>query len=533
MNDPLFRIKLLMEYKSEMTNSENINNLIKDVLVNEQSVIGAPNYGTIQSYSDSKDELDKTEYPNYCRYPKNAVLPSKNSAGLSGEEALIQGFCFYSPGIFIPSDSEITFWEISSISYAVDQHLAKGYKEDKDELIRNFTKILPIGSVASFYVGGNKYNTWITKPSGSPLWEFKGYYRSGDNKPYQQPKWVDMRTSYQRFVDDYGFAIQITAAIATAIAGAFTGGAAWVLTAEIVLEAGLGIAVGLREIEKGENVSAALSFITGALPMLKVSKIFRGIPTEQFTQLSKNLAEAGLTKYSKVEDYVKFYNGLPENQQKIMSKLLTQDEITRNALLKELKVAMSDELPNLIIKEFKDIVKANPKLLKSIPFFEKLWARELSTNSFFIVLGILVNTVWGDILNAEDLEKLKGVYSVVPDDLKKEMAFNLMSNSEVLPKLTKTESFKSIEKFAKLEKKGDAWSKWFNTQLKDSIQEAGGTYTELPENNDKAVADKVGNKRDEKELRKLGFIPITELTDTNEVYDYTQLNGIDWFKIKQ
>jgi hypothetical protein len=565
-----------MEYDSKLTNGENIDKLINSVLINEQTPVIMDIPGVENPFPSDKPKDNENKYPNYCKYPKNAVLPTKNSVGVSGEEALIEGFCFYPPGIYIPVDSEIRFWDIESISSAVDNHLKKqvkkSYREDKDELIRNFSNILPIGSVASFIVGGSTYNTWVTRPSGSPLWSFRGYYRSGDNKPYQSPKWVDSRTNYQRFVDDYGFAIQIAAALATALAGFLTGGAAWVLTAEIVLELGLGVAVGLRELEKGENVSAALSFITGFLPMLKMSKLFRGIPESDFIELSKNLSEAGLTKSSKVDDYVKFYNSLPESQQKIMSKLLTQDEITKNLLLKELKTSMADELPKLIIKEFGNIVKSDPKLLKSIPFFDRLWARELTTNSFFIILGTLVNVVWGDKLNAEDLKKLKGFYSVVPDELKKEIAFNLLSNAEILPKISETKSFRDIEKLMNIDKTGTSWAKWFNTKFKKATEEAGGSYTELPEDkyiavkdtvgnkidnksiedtvgnkidnkstkdtvgnkiDNKSIKDTVGNIRDEKELRRLGFVPFNELSDSQEVYDFTNLNDVDWFKIQK
>jgi hypothetical protein len=565
-----------MEYDSKLTNSENINKLINSVLINEQTPVIVDIPGVENPFPLDKPKDDKDKYPNYCRYPKNAVLPTKNSAGVSGEEALIEGFCFYSPGIYIPVDSEIRFWDIDSISSAVDKHLKKQvkkkYREDKDELIRNFSRILPIGSVASFMVGGSEYNTWVTKPSGSPVWEFKGYYRSEDRKPYQPPKWVDSRTNYQRFVDEYGFAIQIAAAVATAAAGVLSGGAAWVLTAEIVLELGLGVAVGLRELEKGENVSAALSFITGFLPMLKMSKLFRGIPESDFIELSKNLAGAKLTN---VDDYVTFYNELrSESQKMIMSKLLKQDEITKNLLLKELKTSMADELPKLIVKEFKNIVESNPKLLKSIPFFERLWARELTTNSFFIILGTLVNVIWGDKLNAnaEDLKKLKGVYSVVPDELKKEIAFNLISNAEHLDKISETKSFKDIEKLMNIDKTGTSWAKWFNTKFKKATEEAGGSYTELPEDkyiavkdtvgnkidnksiedtvgnkidnkstkdtvgnkiDNKSIKDTVGNIRDEKELRRLGFVPFNELSDSQEVYDFTNLNDVDWFKIQK
>jgi hypothetical protein len=529
------RIKLLMEYDSKLTNSENIEKLDNSKTLLEEQKPDNLMPGQSDNYlrtTSSEPEDDTINYPNYCSYPENAILPAKNSAGVSGEEALIKGFCFYLPGIYLPVDSKITFWDIPAISRVVDKHLLKHTEENKETIIQNFTKIFPIGSVFSFYIKNEKYNPWITLPEGSLSWKLMGWYRKGDNKPYQQPKWIDERNEYQRFIDDYGFAIQISAAVATAVAGALTGGAAWVLTAEILVEAGLGIVVGLRELEKGENVSATLSFITGFLPMLKLSKYFRGIPESEFTLLSKNLAGAGLTKSSTVEDYVKFYNSLPESQQKILSKLLTQDETTRNLILKDLKTAMSEELPELIIKEFKGLAKTNPELLKSIPFFEKLWVRELSTNSFFIVLGIIVNAAFGDILNAEDLEKLSGVYSVVPESLKKEMAFNLVSNAEILPKLANSESFQKIKKLGNLENTGKTWSKYFNTHLKDSIEEAGGKYTELPDNEEKAVEDKVGNKRDEKELRRMGFIPITELTDDQQRYDYTRLNHVEWIKIR-
>ena len=531
------KIKLFMNYSLNKTLSENI---LEQENIKTKSDLMYQEWEKEQSAEKEKEkEKNKTAWKERCRYPEKALLPPKNNAGVEGKDALIDGFCYYPTpnkdggisGIYIPEDSEISWWTVEKISYAVDQHLEKYPEEDRKTSISNFSKIFPLGTVFAFKVGNSTYTTWITLKDG--FWEFKYFYNIVDRKPYEQPTWVDERTKYQKFVDEYGFAIQITAALATAIAGMMTGGVAWVLYAEIALEGGLGLAVGLREMEKGENVSATLSFITGILPMLKLSKVFTGIPEKEFIELSKELKNAGLTATSDVSKYVEFYNGLSPDKQKIMSKLLKQDDYFKEKLLKSL----NDELPKIVNDGLKKMVKENPELLKSIPFFERLWARELGTNSFFVILGILVNVVWGDILNAQDLEKLKGVYSVVPENLKKEMAFNLISNVEILPKLTKTESFKSIEKFTNLEKKSNSWSvvmgKWFNTYLKDSIQEAGGTYTELSENNDIAVPNKVGNKRDEKELRKLGFIPMTELTDTQDIYDYTRLNSVDWFKIKK
>jgi hypothetical protein len=542
------RVKLLMGYDMSKTLNENTQNIF------EQPESRGLSPEQIQyQYRQKQEEQRKEElkkYPNWCKYPDKALGIPKNPEGAEGEDAILidkktgKRFCFYpSPSnkkngeiqsIPIPEDSEIIWQDVPYISDFADYLSNKYPKEDKELIITNLSKILPIGTVKGFWVGETYYTLYITRESGSQFWKFSYYRDSKTKKEYETPKWVDKRSDYQRFVDDYGFAIQIAAALGTAIAGMLTGGAAWVLYAEIALEAGLGAAVGFRELEKGENVSAALSFITGALPMLKLSKMFRGIPEGVFTELSKKLSKAGLTKSSNVDDYVKFYNSLSESEQMVMSKLLSQDEVTRNLLLKELKTTVSEGLPKIIIKELENMVKSKPELLKSISFFNKLWARELSTNAFFILLGILVNAAWGDVLNSEDLEKLKGVYINIPEELQKEIAFNLLSNdAEVLKKLPQTKSFNSIKTFTKLDKKSKAWGEYVNTVMKDSIQKANGVYTELPDDKHIAVDNKKGSIEDEQKLRKEGFIPISELKNEDTVYNYTQLNGVDWFKIKK
>ena len=513
------RVKLLMGYDMSKTLNENTQHIFEQ----PDSRFETPAHREIMARGEQqilarRAEEESKKYPNWCRYPDKALGIPKNPEGAEGEDAILvdpksgKRFCYYpSPSnqkmgeissIPIPEDSPIAFWDVEGISDTVNKFSKDYPKDDKKLLISNLSKVLPIGTVRQFVVGEENYLGYLSRTEGDVLWRF-GYYRNSKTKaPYTPPEWVDERSDYQRFVDEYGFAIQITAAVATAIAGLLTGGAAWVLYAEIVIEGGLGLAVGLRELEKGENVSAALSFITGALPMLKLSKMFRGIPNEVFAELSEKLSKAGLTKSSNVEDYVKFYNGLSESEQLVMSKLLTQDEVTRNLLLKELKTAVSDDLPKIIIKELKNMVKTNPELLKSISFFNKLWARELSTNAFFILLGILVNAAWGDVLNSEDLEKLKGVYINIPEELQKEMAFNLLSNdAEVLKKLPQTETFNSIKTFAKLEEKGKSWGKYYNTVMKDSIQKANGVYSELPDDKHIAVDNKKGSLEDEKKLR--------------------------------
>ena len=547
--ESLNRIKYIMEYDSNKTSVENLISE-QTAYTNSLERADADPFKTDAEIMVRRAEEKAKQYPNWCRYPDKALGIPKNPEGAEGEDAILidkktgKRFCYYpSPSnkkmgeissIPIPEDSPIAFWDVEGISDTVNKFSKDYPKDDKKLLISNLSKVLPIGTVRQFVVGEENYLGYLSRTEGDVLWRF-GYYRNFKTKaPYTPPEWVDERSDYQRFVDDYGFAIQITAALATAAAGFFTGGAAWVLYAEIVIEIGVGAAVGFREIEKGENVSAALSFITGVLPMLKLSKMFRGIPNEVFAELSEKLSKAGLTKSSNVEDYVKFYNGLSESEQIIMNKLLRQDDVTKNLLLKELKTSLSDDLPKIMIKEFENMIKTNPELLKSISFFNRLWVRELSTNALFVLLGITVNAAWGDVLNSEDLEKLKGIYQNIPEELQKEMAFNLFSNdAEVLKKLPQTESVKKIESFTNLNKKGKSWGKYYNTVMKDSIQEAGGVYKELPEDENKSADNKKGSVEDEKKLRKEGFIPFSELKNEQTVYDYTKLNGVDWFKVNR
>jgi ribosomal protein S17E len=522
------KIRLLMEYDLKLTNTENIL---------EQSVIGAPNNGALVP-SETEKNVDN-EYPKYCDYPDKAILPGSVVEGVSGEDALIDGFCFYptpsdnqdgkTKGIFIPSGSKINFYDVPSISTATDFFVKKHPEEKKEKILNQFSAILPIGTVSSFITPNNtRYSTWVTKLNNVVGgWTFKGYYNA-DKKPYVGPKWVDKRNDYQRFIDEHGFALQIGLSLATALAGVFTGGAAWVIYAEIVLEGSLGIAVGLREVEKGENVSAALSFVTGLLPMLKLSKMFRGIPESAFKELSEELAASNLKRTS---DYVSFYNKLTPEKQMIMSKLLKQDDLTKGLIKKEIQsLVSSKELPNIIMKGFQKMVKENPKLLKSIDFFERLWVRELSSNLSAGIIGLLSNVYFDKQLNVQDREKLDSVFSVIPDSLKKELAFNLISNGEVAKEVINSPQMKSIIDTAS-KSYGKDMAAYVNTKLKEAFEKNGKPYTELPEDSTKPIENKIVPKITEDELRKKGFILYSELKNGQDFYDYIRINNNGWVKI--
>ena len=205
------------------------------------------------------------------------------------------------------------------------------------------------------------------------------------------------------------------------------------------------------------------------LPMLKVSKWFRGIDANEFKILSETLANSGLSKTSTVKDYVEFYNGLTPGGKKIMDKLLTNDKITREALWADIKATMDAEIPKMVDKFLPKLIKKNPKLLKDIKTFEKLWVRELSTNLSVGVIALLTELGFGEQLNNKD-EKLDGVYQKIPKSLQKEFTYNLVNNPEKAGKIVDNVSEKVNKKYL---------DELTHTDLKDSVESTGANYTEI------------------------------------------------------
>jgi hypothetical protein len=486
------RVKLLMRYDMSKTLNENTQNILEqpDSRFDTQDTKDILRRGQIELDQESavkKAQEEANEYPNWCRYPDKALPYPKNPEGADGEDAILKNsggtrFCYYpvpssgkqggTAGLPIPETSEILWWGIPDISAFADK-LSDKYKEDKELIIQNLSKILPIGTVKGFYIDDVYYTSYITRESDSQFWKFSYYWNIKTKKEYEQPEWIDERGDWDRFIDKWGFQLQIAAAVVTLVAGFFSFGATWgisdLLWIEIFIEAGIGGAVAWREYEKGNNVAGTFSIVTAMLPMLKVSKWFRGIDSNEFKILSETLSNSGLNKTSTVKDYVKFYNELTPGGKKIMDKLLTNDKITREALWADIKATMDAEIPKMVDKFLPKLIKKNPKLLKDIKFFDKLWVRELSTNLSVGVIALLTELGFGNQLNNKN-EKLDGVYQKIPKSLQKEFTYNLVNNPEKAGKIVDNVSEKVNKKYM---------DELTHTDLKDSVESSGANYTEI------------------------------------------------------
>jgi hypothetical protein len=491
------RAKLMMKYQTSKTFSENL------LIINEQ---------TLQDYEGNAERIDPEKekreleyqqsisYPNYCPYKEYAVVPPKNELGAEGGEAIPEGWCYYKTpigGVYIPvsdpefgSLTEMGFSSIVTISKQVDKVISQGVEpeDSRDMIINRFSKIFPPGSIISFTLDNLfKYTLRLGKKGDKGMW-FASAFRDQNGDVLKQPMIVDNRNELQKFQDEWLVWIQLAAAIGTAILSVYIP-IGWGVTIELMTELGLGALAAQREFQKGNNVAAASSILIGLLPALKLTKWYRGIDPATFTSLSKKMAGANLNASSTVEDYVKFYNKLNPNQQKLMTQMLEQDRISRDQMLKEIALKLGKpQKAEFMIDGLVNMAKQNPEVLKDLKVFEKLWARELRAGFGIVVLYKIVKSVWGKELNNEQKEAIEWVYTKLPETLKKEYLFNLLSNSESLPEIAnntiefKKEHIQTGEQAAK-----NLPPDLLNYLTRETITSSGLEYQEMEQDTSKAV----------------------------------------------
>lgn len=520
------RINLLMNYDLSKTINENVNRLKEqfstaDMEDWEKEYSEKENQRNQSSIQKKYEDKVKATYPNYCSNPKKAV---------KGYENLIPNYCYYqSPseystktkvvGLWLPYDAEIRFWDIPTLNSFVEQTWNNWHNSGKikgmtkDSLIKNFSEIFPLDTVRGFDFSGQTYRTVIVfdkkEFQEDKKWMFKGYFRKGDELEYEEPVWVDTRTDYQKFIDNWGTTLQWSAVILTIILGSVSGGAGWALTAEILTEMGLGIAIGLRELEKGENVSAVFSFITGALPMLKLTNMFKGVNPALFDELAQDLAGSVIRNENEM---LSVYNSLSPEKQKLFEKIFLQDEVSEDLMkevVRNLRTVDNLNIPpyistDEIFKLVKSTISNNKDVFKNLKFWDKLWARELTANIVVGVLDITVDATLGRFLNNKEKQAIEWAYAKIPDSHKKEFIYNLALNPESIAGITEY-----IEKSRK--ETISSADTYFSTIAKHEIEKNGGTYIELPEDPSKAGQSIPDNDSEKKKLIKNGWVPKNEL----------------------
>jgi len=450
------RVLLLMNYSLDKTLSENKR------FLSEQwgSMGGGPDYieKELRNAKIEKEakEQEKIRYTQGCKYPEKVIKPPRT---LAGREGVLDCCCYYPApaigkdklgqieGYYIYRWADIEFWDsIKDYNDAAENLMIK-FKKDNlkiniDYLIQKLTQIFPQGTVRKIVVSGETYNAVIkhSKTTLNDFFEtfyFEGFFNS-QNERFNPTPVEDDRNQYQIFIDDWGKLIQWTTVIVTAVLGVITEGATLPLTAELFLELGIGLAVGIRDIQKGDEIGGAFSILTGLLPLLKYSKAFKGYDPKRFEELAQAFNKSKLNVNSPVSEYVSFYNKLNKPQREILDKILRGGDVQGTSdILKLVSQEAKDRLPKLLENGFYTMWKQRPKLFKNIAFFERLWVRELSANAAVGVASYLTKYFYPELNTQETqgkekefYDKLDGVYENIPEKFKKQMTYYLMSNPE-------------------------------------------------------------------------------------------------------
>jgi len=543
--DSLNRVKLLMGYDMSKTLKENTLVLEQEPesrfeTKQTKDIVKTGEQDRIETKKQQKENEIQNTYPNFCSYPNKTNSLPKICSQLKQNNELseLAQFCYYSSpaivlgekvnGIFIPKDATINFWTIESI-YSFYEQVLKKYKNiyktnnEKKELLNLLSSIIPVDTVQSFVYNKVEYHSNFRGNLPLYEWKFTGY-KNGNNEYYITPVCIDNREEYQKIMDDWLVVAQWGAVIATIILGAVTEGAGWVYTAEILADMGVGSLIAFREFQKGENVSAVLSILFGMLPLLRISKTMRGVNNKAWREISEKLKT---TKLENQGDYVNFYDDLSEEAKLGWNQIVRRDEISRNQMFNEINKELKDFLPKKVWGEAKLFFANNPDKIKKINFIKRFWVKEAAVGAGIGLSGLIANVFFDNILNNEDRDNLDGIMFSLPDNLKLELAVNLVSNN---PEVTK----KFVSEYGKklrtgLEKIHNDYQK--NTLIKDSIKKSGGVYTEIPEDDTTSIKNETLSDIEIEKIKKEGWNEISVDDTTN--YPDNQLRFINgWFWVQ-
>jgi len=272
--------------------------------LNEQSVIGAPNFGDTRS-SFNPNEEEKKVFACNSEYQK---LQSEYYNGKFPQGITKEDLVDYNKG-----EKDID----SKIEMFKKSHMFKEYDEDK--LWFNYSRLSPSLK--------KEYDNLVKQKED--LEQYYGY---------------DGRNMFDKFMDSgWGQLAQFGAIAVLAIAGFVTEGATWVLAADLIMNLGLGV----YYTDRGNVREGLLFFIFAGMGRLHLiydavlGKVGRTIAGESLGAIGKSIATklAGISLDSPAALNTFMYTVLTKSERKVFRAVLTQ--------LKENPKSVQDALETL------------------------------------------------------------------------------------------------------------------------------------------------------------------------------------------
>lgn len=507
---------------------------------------------------DERKEEFKSTYPNYCKYSKYAVKP-KPMAGVSEKDALIKGYCMYqqpaelsldynTSGIWLPhtGDTKIAFWDQSKREkmYKLAQKYIKihGGNLDSGTIKEQINKNFRDGLVYAFVIDGNVWKPSLTYAPDYFRLTFGGYYVNQDeNSKYKSPKWTDERSDLERFIDEYGVAIQLCVAAITLmlqpLLAPITGGASIILWIEIGAELAVGVPVAIREWQRGDYVDSAFSWITSVLPFLKLNKAFGAISPTTWKSLSMFLRQAPPPSAT-TSQFAEWLSKMDIEDRKLLNELLDNNAYQLQKLLEEVEQALPHYLSVGLVDDIRKAIQKNPQLADKFKIWNRLPSRELASNILVLGPGLVIQAIWGDKINAQDAGKLDKVWKEIPEQYKQEFYEIIMNNPENAKKIIEDENYNKVVNAgveSMIKTQGTEISqnvarefvKVLNTQGRDTL---GGDYIETGTDDANGVNKVTMTSEEIDSLSKQGWYSIKEFDQSWGFSEALEINGTLWFK---
>ena len=354
---------------------------------------------------------------------------------------------------------------------------------------------------------------------------FKGYFLNGNtNYPFENLKFVDPRTSWDRIVDDYGAAAQWIMGGVFFIAGFFTEGGTWWLWAEIAAEGALGAVVAQREWEKGNNISAISSILFGLTPWMKTTKLYGKIPVQQADEMIESMKSAGLTAESTSTDVIRWWrNASPTAKETFKIAMRSQNEFSE-AMIKQRWAGGYEK--------FMQYLKAHPRAIDNISWYMKSNYAELLMNGFLEGLDILVNATLGRKLNNSEKEALTKIHADL-EGMDRNVAVQFRDFLSNEPKLATQIATSDLSQKLDAVKASRA-AENVKKQLARGITQ--DTIQKLQPPNIDFIENYPEDGRSEEEIRKLNYKPSKEIAEEEYPYIYgdnIRKGNSMWYRIRK
>jgi hypothetical protein len=424
----------------------------------------------------------KDNYPSCCKYKEIAVDPPQGSEFIPYDEKKNVGYCYYKDGrgywITVPNDATLLlsntkvrtnmvlaliekfkkidpgttdFWSnLTKLNFLIQTKMNEGmsYLDAREESLPEYlgevmAKQFPDESIVKITLSSSRdYSPSLKEIMGDLI--FEAYYDPEGNT-YEMVKFEDIRTGYEKFVDEWGTIVTIGLAIITMVVTAGQAAPFWAIYTAYALEGAAGLALAYREWERGEKIQAFFTVLFTALPYLQLSGAFRGATKELCDRALLALKNSGLSEASTEVDYIKFLTKINESDPevaKLIKQAVEMDELTRATLQKQLP----DVYQRLAFREMKEALSKSPDLIKSIKFWKSYVGKTLKYTGGLMVVNFFASILLGRYLDDEEKQKLSKLQTIIPEKHQEEFYFNIANNPDLIDELYKNKKIQLVER---------------------------------------------------------------------------------------